>query len=345
MQKLSNESLQSKVISFLRFPLMVGVIFIHTQIANPNNVFQGYEATSFILSNIIARVAVPLFFLCSGFLFFYKTIGFSFNTYLDKLKKRIRTLLIPFFVWNVLFIIVYSLFSYLENGSLFGEGFGVKEWLKAFGFNCSHHPVNYPLWFIGDLMIAALLSPIIYWLTKKLNIIFPLILGCLWIVNTNVCWKLEALFFFSLGAFFSINKRCFIDLVKSRLIVLGVAYLLMIAITFCCKDYDFWIYIRRISIIIGVGFVVSLTAKFIANEKWRECEFLTAGSFFLYLHHAILLPIYKRILFTIIPPTSDLRMITLYFLLAIITISVGIGLYYIIKRLLPKTTSFLMGGR
>lgn len=343
--KIDNETLQSKVISFLRFPLMVGVIFIHTQLPNANNDFQCYGSVSFILSNIIARVAVPLFFLCSGFLFFYKTSEFSFATYLDKLKKRVRTLLIPFLIWNVLFIIVLNLFSFLSGGSLLGEGFEVKDWLRVFGLNCNHHPVNYPLWFIGDLMIATLLSPVIYWLTKKLKFVFPLILGVLWLVNSNVCWKLEAFFFFSLGAFFSINKRCFIDLVKSRLVVLGVAYLLMIAITFCCKDLDFWIYLRRISIVIGVGFVVSLTTKFVSEEKWKEIKFLTTGSFFLYLHHAILLPIYKNVLFAVIPPTSDLRMIVLYFLLAIITIAIGLGLYYITKRFLPKTTRFLMGGR
>lgn len=332
MQAIYNKSLQSKVISFLRFPLIVGVILIHTQLPNSNEGFVCYEATKFIFSNIIARIAVPLFFVCSGFLFFYKTSDFTFNTYLNKLKKRVKSLLIPFLIWNTLFII-------------FREEVVVKDWLRAFGLNCNHHPINYPLWFIGDLMLASILSPIIYWLIKRLKIIFPLILGVLWLVNTNVCWKLETFFFFSLGAFFSINKRCFTDLVKPHLLVLGVAYLLLVITTFCVKDFDFWIYIRRISVVVGMGFVVSLVAKFVENGKWKENKFLTTSSFFLYLHHAILLPSYKKVLIAIIPPTCDANMIILYFLWAILTIIIGLGLYYIIKRLLPKTTSFLMGGR
>ena len=111
------------------------------------------------------------------------------------------------------------------------------------------------------------------------------------------------------------------------------------------QSYAFWIYLRRLSVVIGMGFVVSLVAKFIANGKWKENKFLTTSSFFLYLHHAILLPLYKKVLITIIPPTCDANMIILYFLWAILTIIIGLGLYYIIKRLLPKTTSFLMGGR
>ena len=332
MQALSNESLQSKVISFLRFPLIVGVILIHTQLPNSNESFVCYETTRFIFSNIIARIAVPLFFVCSGFLFFYKTSDFSFNIYLNKLKKRVKSLLIPFLIWNVLFII-------------FREEVVVKDWLRAFGANCNHHPVNYPLWFIGDLMLTSILSPIIYWLIKRLKIVFPLILGVLWLFSSSICWKFEAFFFFSLGAFFSINKKCFADLVKPHLLVLGVIYLLLVITTFCVKDFDFWIYIRRISVVIGMGFVVSLVAKFIANGKWKENKFLTTSSFFLYLHHAILLPLYKKVLITIIPPTCDANMIILYFLWAILTIIIGLGLYYIIKRLLPKTTLFLMGGR
>lgn len=342
MQEVSSESLQSKVISFLRFPLIIGVILIHTQLPNSNEDFVYYESTRFIFSNIIARIAVPLFFVCSGFLFFYKTSDFSFNTYLNKLKKRIKSLLIPFLIWNILFIIINNL---LSDGYIIGKGFEMKDWLKAFGVNCNHHPVNYPLWFIGDLMLVSILSPIIYWLAKRLKIIFALILGILWLFSSSICWKFEAFFFFSLGAFFSINKKCFTDLVKPHLLVLGVIYLLLVITTFCVKDFDFWIYIRRISVVIGMGFVVSLVAKFVENEKWKENKFLTAGSFFLYLHHAILLPLYKNILFAIIPPTSDLRMTVLYFLWAILTIIIGLGLYYIIKRLLPKTTSFLMGGR
>ncbi len=342
MQQISNESLQSKVISFLRFPLIVGVILIHTQLPNSNEDFVCYESTRFIFSNIIARIAVPLFFVCSGFLFFYKTSDFSFNTYLNKLKKRIKSLLIPYLIWNTLFIVAFNIIS---GGFVIGEGFGWKDWLRVFGGNCFHHPSNYPLWFIGDLMWVILFTPIIYWLTKRLRIFFPLILGVLWLINSNICWKTEAFFFFCLGAFFSINKKCFTDLVKSHTLVLGLIYILFVIATFCAKDYAFWIYLRRLSVVIGMGFVVSLVAKFVENEKWKENKFLTAGSFFLYLHHAILLPLYKNILFAIIPPTSDLRMTVLYFLWAILTIIIGLGLYYILKRLIPKTTSFLMGGR
>lgn len=73
------EQLQSKVISFLRFPLIVAVVFIHSQpheviiggisLVDSNNL-NTYTYVNFLISGVIARVAVPLFFFISGFLFF-----------------------------------------------------------------------------------------------------------------------------------------------------------------------------------------------------------------------------------------------------------------------------------
>lgn len=72
-------TLQSKVISFLRFPLIVAVVMIHSspqhiivggvEFFDDNNLgFYGYIYN--LITEIIAQSAVPLFFFISGFLFF-----------------------------------------------------------------------------------------------------------------------------------------------------------------------------------------------------------------------------------------------------------------------------------
>jgi len=69
------------VISFIRFPLIVAVVLIHTEphsvIAGSNEVVGSqhygiYNMIFMLISNIFANVAVPLFFFISGFLFFNK---------------------------------------------------------------------------------------------------------------------------------------------------------------------------------------------------------------------------------------------------------------------------------
>lgn len=70
----SSDQLLSTIISFLRFPLCVAIVYIHSLVlefmgGNP----ESYPLTSFathIISVNIAGVAVPLFFFISGFLFF-----------------------------------------------------------------------------------------------------------------------------------------------------------------------------------------------------------------------------------------------------------------------------------
>ena len=92
---IDNEELQSKTISFLRFPLIVGVVFIHSMfksvIFNGVDVMQTgsfpfYTTIAYLFSEILARIAVPLFFFISGFLFFYKT-PFNTHFYIQKFQR------------------------------------------------------------------------------------------------------------------------------------------------------------------------------------------------------------------------------------------------------------------
>ena len=69
----------SKTIMFLRFPLIVSVVFIHAglegvviggNVTVHDGQFPIYESVYHVITNEIARVSVPLFFFISGFLFF-----------------------------------------------------------------------------------------------------------------------------------------------------------------------------------------------------------------------------------------------------------------------------------
>ena len=128
---MTNDELLSKTISYLRFPLIVGVVFIHNKMAEIN--VQGdivsYDDwpwltyTMDFFSSVLPTIAVPLFFFISGFLFFYK-VDFDKNVYIKKLKSRYHTLVIPYLIWNFVgFLILliqmhprfYSLFPLLKD--------------------------------------------------------------------------------------------------------------------------------------------------------------------------------------------------------------------------------------
>lgn len=365
LQTIGSEQLQSKVISFLRFPLIVGVVLIHTQVGTIDGIkgnlsapypFEGvfplYESTLYLCAQILARISVPLFFMFSGFLFFYKTNEFTTQTYAKKLKKRVRTLLIPYLFWNFLFFVLYNAKSILFTGtadSFISEGFTIKDCFMIFwDANNTNCPISYQLWFIRDLMVVILFTPILYSMIKKFDYLFPLLLGVLWMADwwfAVTGFKIDAFFFFTIGAYFSITKKCFVDLVKSRVRLLGILYLALVTTILCTRSYDWVIYVKHLGILVGVAFTIALSAVYIEKGKWKVNAFLTESSFFIYAYHIIIVSSISSLLRIFIPCTTDIRATIFYFLWAIITIVVGLVLYYVLKKWLPRTTAFITGGR
>ena len=104
---MTDEELQSKSIDFLRFPLIVGVVLIHAHFSNVimNGVNVNilheyscpiYDTTSYFFSELIGRIAVPLFFFISGFLFFYRSKEFSLSVY--RIKESWTLYLAPLLI-------------------------------------------------------------------------------------------------------------------------------------------------------------------------------------------------------------------------------------------------------
>ena len=101
--------LQSASIDLLRFPLAIMVIFIHM---NPDvinlvdadfSLISGhgiYNVTGILLSHVLTHIAVPTFYLISGYLFFINFQKWSWEGYKKKLNSRIKTLLVPYLLWN-----------------------------------------------------------------------------------------------------------------------------------------------------------------------------------------------------------------------------------------------------
>ena len=89
----------------LRFPLAILVVFVHSFGAD-NDIVQlhacgltgaaVYDYVRLFCSVVIARSAVPIFFIISGYLFFLKVEEYGKQVYANKLKKRWYSLVIPY---------------------------------------------------------------------------------------------------------------------------------------------------------------------------------------------------------------------------------------------------------
>lgn len=365
----ANELLQSKTIAFLRFPLIVGVVLIHSTMSEV--IIGGVKMADvadypfvdyfiYLFSQIFSRIAVPLFFFISGFLFFYNVDAFGSQTYLQKMKKRARTILVPYLCWNLLIVILYIFASIFMHGLFSGNGkpisdYSWSDWLWTFWNTqkinptaAEGYPINYPFWFIRDLMVVMLFSPVVYLLVKKLKSYAVLLLGCLWLTGFWVDWvgfSITAFFFFAAGAYFSIHKKNFVKPLKSRLVGLTLIYAAFAVFELCFRELDWIGYVHNVGILFGMAFAINLTAHFLEKGSWRVNAFLSESSFFVYAYHAMPLAFVFKLVFKLIQPQSGGTLWLLYILCPAFTILIGLGLYYMLKRYVPQFTAIITGGR
>ena len=188
--------LKLKILSFI---CIVFVVFRHALIIIDDKI--PYPFLQSFTTNGFTFIAVPLFFIISGYLYFlsYKN---TIEDYFSKTKKRINTLLIPYLIVSsiyLLLIIIPFTQKYQSSSLYLKDKPFLEKFLETFIFNPPGQ-----LWFLKDLFVLILVTPIIHWLIKYLKFYFILILVLLWfpiIPFKFYIFQNEALLFFSLGAY------------------------------------------------------------------------------------------------------------------------------------------------
>ena len=70
-------------------------------------------------------------------------------------------------------------------------------------------PINLPLWYIRDLIVLIVFSPVIYFFVRYARYLWLLFSGILMVLNIGLPYTfvtVVGVFFFSLGSFLAINK-------------------------------------------------------------------------------------------------------------------------------------------
>lgn len=362
---MTKEELLSKTITYLRFPLTVGVVFIHFNIADGFNISgieygmnnpKSYYYLITFLSDVLPRIAVPLFFFISGFLFFYNT-EFGFDAYKKKLRSRMRTLLIPYLLWNVIAALWLSirllpclswLFPTAHNLPL---DFSLSAILAIFwNINNSLYPMDIPLWYVRDLIVTVLCVPIIYWFVKRFGKCSVIILGLIWYIVQplnlgHLCQLITAFFFFSWGAFYSINRLDFVKVFR-KFSFAPLFYVPIAILDVLTKGNEYNCYIHMLGILLGVVAIVNITSYLIEKHKVKVNAFLANASFFVFVLHYLFLNELGKVIFKLMhQPESPYFGFFFYFLVPVITIIICLGLYIILNKYFPKMLAMLTGGR
>lgn len=353
MNKEISENL-SKKINTINIILAILVIMIHCYNIPMVNVNEDtnmilYNTIKFIqnfISQGISRMAVPLFFILSGFLFF-RNFSNENTVYKNKLKKKIKTLVIPYIIWNFFGYIIFLLPNYVPYLNNFiqnnGSNLNLTDFLEAILF----FKYNKTFWFMFYLIILTIVSPIIYFAIckKKRGIISIIIIFAIWLIFSSAINSdiIIALLFYSLGGYLSINYFEVINK-KEHLLSKRDTFLITIIWFTLIIIYHYIIHnkiILQISILLGIVAIWELYNFIKVPKIILKCS---KYSFIIYAAHPFILEVIEKVIMKILG-TDVLAMCIDYILAPIITFFIIVIVFSIIKKRINIVYKLLNGNR
>lgn len=354
----SESSLRLKL---LRFPPIIGVIYIHAYFSSITY-SQGRlgtdtldPVTEFIrtfISQGAARIAVPLFFLMSGYLFF-ANFRWSKTTFHTKVATRMRTLLIPFVFWNCLVLAIYaslqaipSLRPYFTGSTAVISQLTLGEFINVI-FGIKGYPIAYHFWFIRDLMVLVLLAPVIAIILRYAALPFLLVVYLCWVSGK---WPFfipdnAGVLFFSAGALCGIKGQSLFAFDRFGPLACWamVPILLVDAIWYTSWFNIYW---HRTGLIVGVLAVLYLTKPLLRYQNLKAFVLYLGGtSFFVYAAHEPLLLILRMLAYGFLPLEVPGMMLAIYLFVPLLLMAFLVLCHRILQGLCPRFLSLVTGGR
>lgn len=303
---------------------------------------------SFFFKESITRFAVPMFFILSGMTFFK---DYSNRKYFYKIKSRISTLIIPYLIWNTIWMLFQILcsYSFLSKYFIGREKFELSfiNILKGIFF----YEANIPFWFIFDLIVFAFASPLINLIVNKksTSIIIVFILSILSVygihIPTNLFYSSNSILFYLIGAI--IGKHYFYVFAQKstkKMKLLSVLYLsvyVLVKNLFPFTKVAWSLFLEVIIFTLCAFSIWNILDIFVEKIKPHS---IYSHSFAIYAMHINISAIVTKLLFIILPKNEYFAFPN-FILTVIITLGL-INLFCIILECYaPKIYAFIMGKR
>lgn len=154
---------------FVSFVLSIFVFFIHCSTFDQYTDSGSWislinNRADFFFRESITRFAVPMFFMLSG-ISFYK--DYDNKKYVGKMKSRFFTLVIPYLLWNTIWMIfdIMCSYSFLSNYFVGRKPFVITVLNVLHGV--FFYKCNGPFWYIFNLIVFSFAAPVIYCIVRN----------------------------------------------------------------------------------------------------------------------------------------------------------------------------------
>lgn len=315
----------------------------------------------YLLANGLFRFRIPMLFIISGYLFAMHDT----KPYGERMKKRLRTLGLPYLIWSAVALLITFLWQQFpataqavsaaqldqlgDNRPYTQIGMGgiTFRWLLA--------PIAFQLWFIRSLLVYNAAYPLLLKaVTKKPAIWFGVVL-LLWLVTFSIPFiESEGLLFFTLGIYlqkinFNIEKApCWLSVtIWAPVFIISATVKTWLAFQFGWDMVSFIILSLLHKICVFSGLITmwygcDALVKYCMNRNWFV--WLSAFGFIIYALHVPLVNYCTQLVYMYgkdIPYLRLITFITLPILISLICVFIGT----LLRKLLPKVYAVATGGR
>jgi succinoglycan biosynthesis protein ExoH len=357
-------------IDMLRFFLIVGLVLLHygTFPSSDLSGFRGFQDTEHPVATFVNAFvlffflsAVPLLSAISGWLFF-RGSEHSLAFYGRRITARTRSILLPMIAWNGIVLVVFASaaavypdprvaqINYYDVTNLDAEAV-----INAL-IGVTRHPISFQFWFLRDLFLTVLLSPVLGFALRRAPALGAVVLGGAWFLDYDfgIFFRTDVVFFFYLGGLIRL-RQWKVDFTAPKLATaLLAAYLVLVGLRTIGPYYipeestlgvALFDYGTRIMRLLGVT-AVWLCAPFLLQTFiGRKMAAIGTVAFFLHAAHWPLNQVIKVSLGMVMPERTDLVLLINYSVTAIATIALTLIAARLLDSTVPGVFNFLSGGR
>ena len=355
----------SRTINFARISLIVGLVFLHYEWF-PNariSPFRGLDPAqnqfaTFVQSFVLFFFysVVPLLSMISGWLFF------SFRDdakagLRSRIRRRFSSLYLPLVFWNALFLaVLLLLFQADPANKLLAEmnidlgSASALDYVNAV-FALTKHPIGFQFWFVRDLFVTVLVSPLLWLMLTRAPLLGAVFLGAAWIVGHDlwIFFRTDVVFFFYLGGWIRLRGLP-VEIGRRATLVFLAVYVAMCAARTLAPyvvDGDPFILqvLTRGMRLVGVLACWGLFQRIAPTPIGGLIARFGGLAFFLHAAHYPLIAEVKLILWNLLPAETQPWMLVHYVASVVVTVALGIGLGLLLTRSAPRAFALLNGGR
>ena len=317
--------------------------------------------------------AVPIFFVISGYLLGVKSWnGAKEGWYAQAVRKRVRTLLVPYLVWCTIYVLTVVPFAMVGNhlaGRSLVQNTHLHEpalsWWNLFciyGADMSGFPANGVLWYVRNLLLLVVIAPpLVRVMSNRLAGGAVLaVSGLLFFLHDwvpDAYWQffetgfsLRGFFYFSLGLYIAAHPVDRASFRRVRPLVplawLGMALLFTYFRINPAGASVAWQRLMAKGInLLGVG-AVWILYDYIPCARGLARRSFAGDSFFLYAAHlGIILTVFCARFQDALAMRLHIPALGLFVLRFAVPILLSLAVAELLKRFFPKAYALLTGGR